>query len=177
MHKINTQKSFNLVSKIKSFGIALLFCLLVSSCGDNDDVTQPEENLHLRNGYINIYYKGGKIELKEITSYNYLNSAGDILGNYYTGYVDKKHLVSNNSVSLYISNNSELYRIEYVYSLAGTNYGTQYANYADYYDNSQTLLKHTLVDDGKVIKGRFEGKLFNAVDIIDVDSCIFYIEK
>lgn len=164
-------------SKSKIIYMFILFCLLLSSCNNDDTEADPYESFNLKSGYINIYYKGIKTELKEITSFYYLNSNRDTLGIYYTGFVDKTFLTSKNSVSLYISKNSKLDRIEFVYSPHGTNYGTLFANYSERYNDEMTYLNHSLSCSSKILKGRFEGKLFNPAEFIAIDSCIFYIER
>lgn len=167
-----------LLSKNKIIYIVIMFCPLLFSCSsDDNEGTDPYKSLNLKSGYINIYYKENKTELREITANYYLNSNRDTLGIVYTGFVDKLHLISKNSVSLYISKNSTLDRIDFVYSPYGTNYGTLFANNSERYYDEMTSLNYNLSYNSKILEGRFDGKLFNPVETIHIDSCRFYIER
>lgn len=165
-------------SKNKIIYMLVLFSLLLSSCSSDDkEETDPYKSLNLKSGYINIYYDGIKTELKEIVANYYLNSDRDTLGIVYTGFVDKWHLISKNSVSLYISKNSTLDRIDFVYSAPGTNYGTVFTNSSEQYYNEKTYLNHNLSCSSLILEGQFDGKLFNPVETIHIDSCKFYIKR
>lgn len=163
-------------SKSKIIYILIMFSLLLPSC-NNDETIDENKASNLKSGYIDIYYKENKTELREITASYYLNSNRDTLGIVYTGFVDKLHLISKNSVSLYISKNSTLDRIDFVYSPSGTNYGTLFANNSERYYDEMTSLNYNLSYNSKIIEGRFDGKLFNPVETIHIDSCRFYIER
>ncbi|MBF0576740.1 hypothetical protein [Dysgonomonas sp. GY617] len=165
-------------SRNKIIYLLTLFCLLLSSCSsDDNEETDPYKSLNLKSGYINIYYNGIETELKEITSFHYLNSEGDTLGIYYTGYIDKTFSIVNNAVSIYISKKSKLDRVTFNYSPPGTNYATQYGNYSDKYNDDLTYFEYRLYIKGNILEGEFNGKLFNPLETIDIDSCKFYIER
>ncbi len=169
----------NIQLKRKCIYVLTLFCVLLSSCSndDGDETVDPYKYLNLKSGYIDIYYQGNKIELKEIASSYYLNTDRDTLGICYIGYTDKTFLISKNSVLLFVSKNSRLERIQYNYSPPGTNYATQYENYSAKYDDALTYLERDISINKSVLKGSFKGKLFNGSGIIDIDSCKFYIER
>lgn len=163
-------------SKNKIIYMLVLFSLLLSSCSSDETIDENKAS-NLKSGYIDIYYKENKTELREITANYYLNSDRDTLGIVYTGFVDKLHLISKNSVSLYISKNSILDRINFVYSPPGTNYGTVFANNSEQYYDEKTYLNYNLSYNSKILEGQFDGKLFNPVETIHIDSCKFYIER
>jgi len=148
-------------------------CLFVSCSNDDEEPVVPEPELA---GYIDMYYNGKKTEFKEIYANYYLNSDRDTLGSYYTGYLNEYHSPSRGAVFLYISRDLKLERVEFYYSPEGTNYSTQFVNYTAMYDDERTPLELQYSVGKEVITGEFSGKLFNAAEIINVDSCKFYIQ-
>lgn len=174
---LNRLFTLNYLFKNKIFYIFSLSCLLLS-CSSNEDEVEPEPKyLYPKTGSITIYYKETKTELKEILMSYYLNPQQDTLGILYMGFKNKKYLMTDNSVFLFITRNGELDRVEFNYSPSGTIYSTLFYNNVDNNIETQIPFEHNISHHGQMVKGDFKGKFFSGVDFLTVDSCHFAIEK
>lgn len=164
----------------------LLFILIVSLLGacTNDSEEDSIDNNKLK-GHVTIYYNNEKIELKEIITTSFTHIDYDIhthmekkvSGISYYAFVDEHHYSSQNSLCLDISDDFSLTRVSFNYYKPNTKYSTSFTNYYKTYDEELVPFKFELSKDKNTIRGKFSGKLYNAVNIINIDSCIFHIEK
>ena len=166
---------------MRTFKLFMLFAVLFSACSDNDSEDIKGENV---TGSVIVYYNGEKIELNEITvsrfTYIDVDVSGKenvVRGTTYCAFSDERHLQSANSFFLDISENSDLAGITFNYSSPGSGYSDSYRNYYKNYDKEATALSYDVHENNNTLSGKIKGKLYHDINILDIDSCVFYINK
>lgn len=157
--------------------------VIFSSCGDSHDpiIDDNQHNIYDKKGYIKLYSKERGIELtseKIYKSYLIDGSTREHIADMYVGHSDNDLSPDLNSITVYIDDNNELYKLSFIYSKKGSNWGSVYRYSPNNEDQKHLPSESTIsIDNDSIIRGTFKGSLFDGVDTIVVDSCVFEFEK
>ncbi len=164
----------------KNLFILFIVFVLFGCSSENDTYVQRNSPLK---GSVTLFYKGEKLEYKEIviSRFTYIDQSvsglkEEVSGTKYCFYTDETHS-SSNALFLDVSSDSRLVGMEFYYSFPQSNWSTVYLNYYKRFDDVQTKIDYSFVEDNRMMQGKFKGKLYAGPEVIDIDSCSFYIQK